>query len=238
MTITAEQEDLRREIGAIESAWDRALAAQEAVRALEPKETRVRGERDAAALAALAPYARAAERSNQYRAAAKAQYEGYWAKADDGTLIAMTQAAANQYQQKHPDTKIVYHPSTLTRSEYLERLETARKMRTEDFAAAKARGEEIVEPVEIYAALGLKRNLLVRLVSRRGSTPDIPEPMKVGKAAAAALAPVSAQLAALRALRDKAIEELIAEGVQSVDIANHLGLTPARVTQIRYGGHR
>jgi len=221
-------------IRAISDVWERASAAQAALRVLEPVEKTTR---DAAALVLVAPYARAAQESNAFRAIAKSEYEGYWAK-EDGEKVATTKASANRYSKAHPGVTVVYHAHTINQTEYLERLETARKMRDESFAAARAAGEKIMEPAKVCEALGMHRNLLVRLMNRRSAVPDLPNALEEGKKASDELVPLTATMTELREIRDAAIAVLIAEAIPSVDIANYLGITPARITQIRYGSHR
>lgn len=225
------------EIRKIEDPWARAKAAQEALRAVEPKEKNARARRDAAALVLVAPFTRAAQESNEFRAAAKAEYEGYWAKTD-GEKIATTKRAADQYSVANPGVPLIYHAPTISHAEYNERLETARRMREAAFTAARTAGEEILKPADVHEALGMHRNLLIRLMKRRSAVPNFPNAMEDGKKAAEELGPLSAALTTLREIRDDAIDELVAQGMQSVDIAEHLGITPARVTQIRHGGRR
>lgn len=225
------------EIRRIKDPWARAAAAQDALNKLAPRERAARARRDVAALVLIAPYARAAQESNEFRAAAKAAYQGYWGK-PDGEIIATTEQAAAQYQRSHPDVEIVYYKPSIRYDQYIERLEEARKMRDAAFAEAKGRGEQIMEPVAVYEALGMHRNLLVRLKKRQSGLPDMPNPMEEGLAAKKELAPLTEKTTALREIRDGAIDDLIAEAIPSVDIAKHLGLSPARVTQIRQGGRR
>lgn len=227
------------EIRKIKDHWARSLAAQEALREVEPQEKSVRARRDLAALVLSAPYGRAAAESNKYRAEAKAAYEGYWSNPDGG-MVATTQKSADRYSASNPGVAITYNPPTIDQVEYLERLEKARAMREKAFTEARERGEEILEPAEVYKTLGMHRNLMVRLEKRvnPAGLPALPDAMEVGKKAARELKPLVAKTTALREIRDDAIEALIADAVQSVDIAEHLGISPARVTQIRQGARR
>lgn len=225
-------------IRAIEDTWDRASEAQAALRLTEPLEKATRARRDVAALVLVAPYANAAQESNEYRAEAKAEHDGYWAKTD-GEKVATTKQSAAHYVKANPGVKVVYHKPSITQAEYLERLEIARKMRDAAFTAAKARGELIMEPAKVYTALGMHRNLLVRLMKRKSTNlPDLPNAMEEGQKARDELIPLTKVATELREIRDGAIEVLIADAIPSVDIASHLGITPARVTQIRQGSHR
>lgn len=225
-------------IRAITDTWDRALAAQEALRAHEPQEKATRARRDVCALVLVAPYASAAQESNEYRAAAKARHDGYWAK-PDGEKVATTKQSAAHYIKQHPGVEVVHHKPSISQAEYLEELEIARKMRADSLAAAVLRGEPVMEPAKIYTALGMHRNLLVRLMKRMPSDlPALPNAMEEGQQARDELIPLTQISTALRKIRDGAIEALIADAIPSVDIANHLKITPARVTQIRQGSHR
>jgi hypothetical protein len=224
--VVATIRDLRR----LKDPWERATRAQAVTVSARADATQARADRNAAVLALLGPYTDTQDEWRREVAAARAVR-------DDAEAML---AAAKPGERREAAIR-----KEAAEAAVCEALEAQREAMRAVQADAAARGFPST-PTAVGRHVGMSRGAIATFVRPQepadGVRLDREAAFILGPAARARCAQAVASQAAAEQIRDAAIHLLLAStrdgglAVQNIEVAARLGLTQARVAQLRYHG--